>query len=208
MPPIFAASSREAPSSTAAIANSRRACAASFARWANRRTELVIGDHVAGDIEQRYLVRGKFDRQGAFAVGREGCVRDAVAHCDGVDQLDLGTLDREHADRLVLAIGDEGQSASRIDAQPRRLLPNRDRADSLGRIGLESMTWTLSSGTCFKPSPSLITLMESATSAIEPEGSMSRLTGGPTTEFFSGIGHDLKKQESHWAWQPQRLVLP
>ena len=32
MPPIFAASSREAPSSTAAIANSRRACAASFAR--------------------------------------------------------------------------------------------------------------------------------------------------------------------------------
>src|SRR5262245_61604531 len=35
MPPIFAASSREAPSSTAAIANSRRACAASFARWAN-----------------------------------------------------------------------------------------------------------------------------------------------------------------------------
>src|SRR5262245_48056181 len=30
MPPIFAASSREAPSSTAAIANSRRACAAWF----------------------------------------------------------------------------------------------------------------------------------------------------------------------------------
>src|SRR5437660_712099 len=46
------------------------------------------------------------------------CVRDAIAHCDGVDQLDLGALDREHTDRLVLAIGDEGQSASRIDAQP------------------------------------------------------------------------------------------
>jgi hypothetical protein len=45
-------------------------------------------------------------------------MRDAVAHCDGVDQLDLGALDREHTDRLVLAIGDEGQSASRIDAQP------------------------------------------------------------------------------------------
>src|SRR6476659_2085945 len=42
MPPIFAASSREAPSSTAAIANSRRACAASFARWANRRTSPAV----------------------------------------------------------------------------------------------------------------------------------------------------------------------
>ena len=38
IPPILAASSREAPSSTAAIARSRRACAASFARFAIRRT--------------------------------------------------------------------------------------------------------------------------------------------------------------------------
>ena len=36
------ASSREAPSSTAAIANSRRACAASFARWAKRRTSPAV----------------------------------------------------------------------------------------------------------------------------------------------------------------------
>ena len=41
-------------------------------------------------------------------------------------------------------------------------------------------------GHLLRASPSLITLMESATSAIEPEGSMARLTGGPTTEFFSG----------------------
>jgi hypothetical protein len=39
MPPIFAASSREAPSSTDAIANNRRrACAPSLRWWANRRT--------------------------------------------------------------------------------------------------------------------------------------------------------------------------
>ena len=49
---------------------------------------------------------------------------------------------------------------------------------ALGGLALRSMTWTLSSGTCFTFSPSLITLMESAMSAIEPEGSMSRLTGG------------------------------
>jgi hypothetical protein len=42
VPPIFAASSREAPSSKAAIANSRRARAASFARWANRRTSPAV----------------------------------------------------------------------------------------------------------------------------------------------------------------------
>src|SRR5262249_1891769 len=42
MPPIVAASSREAPSSTAAIANSRRACAASFARWSKRRTSPAV----------------------------------------------------------------------------------------------------------------------------------------------------------------------
>src|SRR5262245_42704471 len=35
MPPIVAASSREAPSSTAAIANSRRACAATLGKTAN-----------------------------------------------------------------------------------------------------------------------------------------------------------------------------
>jgi hypothetical protein len=31
-----------------------------------------------------------------------------------------------------------------------------------------------------------MTLTESATSATEPVGSMSRFTGGPITEFFSG----------------------
>src|SRR5215469_7424790 len=42
IPPISAASSREAPSRTAAIASSRRACAASFARLANRRTSPAV----------------------------------------------------------------------------------------------------------------------------------------------------------------------
>ena len=40
--PIFAASVREAPSSTAAIANNRRACATSFACFANRRTSPAV----------------------------------------------------------------------------------------------------------------------------------------------------------------------
>src|SRR5207302_2679507 len=42
IPPIFAAFSREAPSSTPAIANSLRACAASFARFANWRTSPTV----------------------------------------------------------------------------------------------------------------------------------------------------------------------
>src|SRR5205823_9701306 len=41
-------------------------------------------------------------------------------------------------------------------------------------------------GTCFSASPSLTTSTESATSATAPVGSMSRFTGGPTIEFFSG----------------------
>src|SRR5215831_8751273 len=43
MPPIVAASSREAPSSTAAIANSRRACAASFFRSLGKTANLADG---------------------------------------------------------------------------------------------------------------------------------------------------------------------
>src|SRR5579863_5180248 len=42
MPPILAACSRELPSSTAAIASSRRACAAFFTRCATRRTEPLV----------------------------------------------------------------------------------------------------------------------------------------------------------------------
>src|SRR5271154_1023084 len=42
MPPIFAACSRELPSSTAAIASSRRACAAFFTRCATRRTSPLV----------------------------------------------------------------------------------------------------------------------------------------------------------------------
>ena len=42
MPAFVAASVRELPSSTAAIASSRRACAASFACFANRRTSAAV----------------------------------------------------------------------------------------------------------------------------------------------------------------------
>jgi hypothetical protein len=44
----------------------------------------------------------------------------------------------------------------------------------------------LLSGTVRSALPSTTTFTESATSAIVPVGSMSRLTGGPTTEFLSG----------------------
>ena len=42
------------------------------------------------------------------------------------------------------------------------------------------------SGPILSASPSLMTSIESATSATEFIGSMATLTGGPTTEFFSG----------------------
>src|ERR1051326_60839 len=44
----------------------------------------------------------------------------------------------------------------------------------------------LSSGAFLRVPLSFATLIESATRAIEPVGSMSRLTGGPITEFLSG----------------------
>src|SRR3954451_1482063 len=69
---------------------------------------------------------------------------------------------------------------------PDGCLPTVTVFASLGGLALRSMTYTLLSGTCLKASPSLVTSTESATSAIEPLGSMSRLTGGPTMEFLSG----------------------
>src|ERR1700722_1791505 len=69
---------------------------------------------------------------------------------------------------------------------PEGCLPPVIVAASLGGLALRSMTNILLSGTCLRLSPSLVTSTESATSAIEPVGSMSRLTSGPTTEFSSG----------------------
>src|SRR5262245_32348667 len=57
---------------------------------------------------------------------------------------------------------------------------------SLGGLAFRSMTETLLSGPCLNASPSLLTSIESATSATELVGSIATLTGGPTTEFFSG----------------------
>ena len=73
-----------------------------------------------------------------------------------------------------------------LKLRPEGCLPPVMVAASLGGFAFMSMTWILSSGTCLSVSPSLITFIESATSATVPVGSMSRLTGGPTIEFLSG----------------------
>src|SRR6202790_5342468 len=73
-----------------------------------------------------------------------------------------------------------------LKLNPDGCLPPVIVAASLGGVAFRSITKILLSGTCFSASPSFTTSTEFATSATEPEGSMSRLTGGPTTEFCSG----------------------
>ena len=69
---------------------------------------------------------------------------------------------------------------------PEGCLPPVMVAASFGGLAFMSITKILLSGTCLNASPSLTTSTEFATSATEPVGSMSTLTGGPTTEFSSG----------------------
>ncbi len=68
-------------------------------------------------------------------------VNDHVGHLFAdrhrVDQLDLLALDREHADRVVGAVGDQRQVAGAVDRQARRLLADRDGVDQLRRAGGE-----------------------------------------------------------------------
>src|SRR6202041_790235 len=70
--------------------------------------------------------------------------------------------------------------------RPEGCLPPVTVAASLGGLAFMSITKILLSGTCLSASPSLTTSPDLATSATEPVESISRLTGGPTTEFSSG----------------------
>jgi hypothetical protein len=98
---------------------------------------LGVGDLFAVDVEHRHLVGDVLDHERALAVGREHRGRDLVAHRNGADDFHVGAVDRQHADRLVGAIGDQRQIAGRIDAQPRRLLAAGERGDEFGRLGFE-----------------------------------------------------------------------
>src|SRR5579864_2224474 len=69
---------------------------------------------------------------------------------------------------------------------PEGCLPPVMVAASFGGFAFISITKILLSGTCLSALPSLTTSTEFATRATEPDGSISRLTGGPTTEFSSG----------------------
>src|SRR5581483_4355108 len=75
---------------------------------------------------------------------------------------------------------------SGLKFSPDGCLPPVMVAASFGGSAFMSMTKILLSGTCLSALPSLTTSTESATSATAPVGSMSTLTGGPTTEFSSG----------------------
>src|SRR5262249_19434154 len=52
-------------------------------------------------------------------------------------ELDVGALDREHADRLVVAVGDQGEIAGLVDREAGRLLADLDRGDAGGRVRRE-----------------------------------------------------------------------
>src|SRR5262249_61786520 len=73
-----------------------------------------------------------------------------------------------------------------LKLRPDGCLPTVTVLASLGGSALRSMTYTLLSGAIFRLSPSLVTSIESATSATELVGSMATWTGGPTTEVVSG----------------------
>ena len=102
-----------------------------------RQIDLAVGHLAAGDIEHGELVRGESRGQRALAVRREHHLRDAVGHRDRVGDLDVGAVDRKHADRIVAAVGDQRHLAVRTEAQPRRLLAAGDRGGQLRRRGLE-----------------------------------------------------------------------
>src|SRR5262249_49000941 len=72
-----------------------------------------------------------------------------------------------------------------LKLRPDGCLPTVTVSASLGGLAFRSRTETLLSGACFSTSPALLTSIESATSAMELVGSIARLTGGPTIEFFS-----------------------
>src|SRR5262249_3469462 len=73
-----------------------------------------------------------------------------------------------------------------LTLRPDGCLPTVTVSPSLGGLAFRPTTQTLLPGPCLNASPSLLTSIESATSAIELVGSIARLTGGPTTEFLSG----------------------
>ena len=77
----------------------------------------------------------EFGGERALAVGRKLDMRNDVSHVDRVNDFHVGALDRQDADRLVGAVGDEREVACRIEAEARWLLANRHRVGELGRVG-------------------------------------------------------------------------
>ena len=82
-------------------------------------------------------MRRESHRQRPLAVRREHHMRDAVGECKRVRDLDLGAVEREHADRVVAAIGNQRHLAGRADAQARWLLTDGDGRSQFGRARLE-----------------------------------------------------------------------
>src|SRR5580700_7544132 len=80
--------------------------------------ELAVGHLLPVNIKPGDLVDRTLRGQCVPPVGRDGHSRDAIAHGHRVDELDLLAVDREYADRIVGAIGDQDEVA--VACRPRR----------------------------------------------------------------------------------------
>ena len=96
-------------------------------------------------------------------------------------------LTAQYADRLVGAVSDECQIACRIKAQARWLLADHNRAGNLWRIRLQVDDIYFVVWAHFELVAVLSNVHWFAMNAIELVGSMAKLTGGPITEFLSGM---------------------
>ena len=72
-------------------------------------------------------------------------------------------------------------------ATPEGCLPTRTVPITFGGFAFRSTTKTLSSGSNRWPQPWITGISELATRAMSPDGTIARLTGGPTTELINGI---------------------
>lgn len=93
--------------------------------------DLAVGYLLPVNVELGDLVDRILRGQCMLPVGGDRDGRDGIAHGHRVDELDLFAVDREHADRIVGAIGDQEEVALPLDREARGRLADLDSGNQL-----------------------------------------------------------------------------
>src|SRR5271166_3537153 len=99
--------------------------------------DLAVGHLLPVNVKPGDLVDRTFRGQCMLPVWGDGHSRDAVAHGHRVDEFDLLAVDREYADRIVGAIGDQDEVARPVDREARGLLADLDGGNHLGGLRMQ-----------------------------------------------------------------------